>query len=193
MKPRRRTSPRRSRYFRTLSRRSWRRAICPWRGPMPMPPLLRSISSRSSTTTLRSIVIRGGHTAGAPGARRTRSWLPCGPTCRGRAEWLRLRSISSAGEPLECGMSDLRRQFVDAVVAHVRDVVPLGDELRDDGVACAVDEQALIVDSVGHEHTRLAAAIRSEHPAGRERDDLLEEIAVGETERQRVGRAVGEP
>lgn len=100
--------------------------------------------------------------------------------------------VSGRGDPLQAVVRDLRRHFVAPLELVERDVVPERAQPWDDDAAALIDGENLIGGAVRDQEARLAVRLGADDEARRERGDAREEIAVGEAERDGVGRAVGE-
>jgi hypothetical protein len=122
-------------------------------------------------------------------------WLPtrADPAATSAKGWAALRpGRSRRGEPARGVLGDVRRHGVRPVElvdfrGNARCLQP-----RDDPAARPVDRQHRVGAAVREIDVRRARPGCRDQEAGGERDDVGEEVGVGEPERQRVGGAVGE-
>jgi hypothetical protein len=93
--------------------------------------------------------------------------------------------------PRHAVTGDIRRDFVIAVELVKGDVVALIFELAGDATAAPVDWKNVIVRTVGYKYARLAVSIAVNDKTRREGNDALEEVAIDQSERERVSGAIG--
>ena len=139
-----------------------------------MPAPVRAFSDRTAGASRGSRRCGEGKDLGS-----TRSWVP------------RLLG-GTTEEPPDRGLGDLGRDGVGAGELAIIDVVAPSAQQRHDSSAAALDRQHPIAHPVGDVDDRPAAPRSARHEAGREGDQIGEEISVPEAKRQRVRRAVRE-
>ena len=95
--------------------------------------------------------------------------------------------------PVEPRLHDLWRNSMAPVVLAIGDVVAEALQPRDEAPAGVVDRHHVVVRAVRDEDARLATGIHRRHDPRREGEDLREQVACADAERQRVRRAVRVP
>lgn len=95
-------------------------------------------------------------------------------------------------EPLDPHACDLRRGAVRAVELFVGDIVSGAVELGNEEAATVIDRKDLVLAAVGDKDAGIAFLTGRSDEAGGEGEDVGEEVAVGDANREGVRGAVGE-
>ncbi|WP_406567772.1 hypothetical protein [Actinoallomurus soli] len=137
---------------------------------------------------LRGAVLRGAVLRGAVPARD--------PALARRVLWFRsaVRTRNASGEhPGHRAVDDRLGHLVASVELLVRDLVPQGPQAADQPAAAGVDPQDPVARPVRDEHARRPVRDQRGREPGGEGDHGVEQVAVGQSDRQGVRGAVGEP